>query len=104
MKKLLTLVLALSLALSLLPGALALNYTGCQGNEATFETLEEARLSGPAAVANLETNAGKTFVSHYVLDGYPEGTTFIYRSANLYGGRAAARLNTVLMVFAETHF
>ena len=104
MKKLLTLVLALLLALSLLPGALALNYTGCQGNEATFETLEEARLSGPAAVANLETNAGKTFVSHYVLDGYPEGTTFIYRSANLYGGRAAARLNTVLMVFAETHF
>ena len=104
MKKLLIWVLALTLAMSVLPGALALNYTGCQENEATFETLEEARLNGPAAVQNLETNAGKVFVSHPVLDGYPEGTAFIYRSANLYGGRAAARLNTVLMVFAEQHF
>ena len=104
MKKLLIWALVLALALSALPGAFALNYSGSQENEATVETLEEARLSGPAAVANLETNAGKTFVSHPVLDGYPEGTTFIYRSANLYGGRAAARLNTVLMVFVDKHY
>ncbi len=33
-----------------------------------------------------------------------EGTTWIYRSPNLYGGRAAARLNTDILVFAEQSF
>ena len=61
-------------------GAFALNYSGSQGNPATFETLEETRTSSPAAVAPLETNNGKTFKSHPVLDGYPKGTTYVYRS------------------------
>jgi poly(3-hydroxybutyrate) depolymerase len=82
----------------------ALDYSGRQQNQATFETLAEARVSGPLAVAKLEGNAGKTFVSHPVLDGYPQGTTWIYRSPNLYGGRAAARLNTDILVFAEKAF
>lgn len=86
------------------PGAVALNYSGGQGNKATFETLEEARISGPAAVATLEGNKGRSFKSHPVLDSYPKGTTYIYRSANLYGGRAAARINTDLLVFAEKSF
>ena len=105
-RKQLYLMVTITLMVSLLftSSAFALNYSGSQGNDATFETLEEARLNGPAAVENLESNVGKTYVSHYVLDGYPEGTTFIYRSANLYGGRAAARLNTVMLVFAEQHF
>ena len=30
-----------------LPGAAALNFTGSQGNKATFETLEETRVSSP---------------------------------------------------------
>ncbi len=81
--------------------ARALNYSGSQKNQATFETLEEARTSGPKAVATLEGNGGRQFKSHPVLDGYPAGTTFIYRSANLYGGRAAARLNTDILVFVE---
>jgi pimeloyl-ACP methyl ester carboxylesterase len=82
----------------------SLNYSGSQKNQATFETLEEARKSGPIAVASLEGNKGRTFKSHPVLDGYPEGTTFIYRSPNLYGGRAAARLNADILVFAEKTF
>ena len=86
------------------PSALALNYSGSQGNEATFETLQETRLSGPEAVKDLETNSGKTYVSHPVLDSYAEGTTFVYRSANLFGGRAAARLNTNILVFSDQHF
>ena len=85
-------------------GAFALNYSGSQGNPATFETLEETRMSSPAAVASLETNDGKSFKSHPVLDGYPKGTTYVYRSPNLFGGRAAARLNTDILVFAEKSF
>ena len=83
---------------------LALNYNPVQTGGATFETLEEARLTGPVAVQNLEGNVNKTFVSHPVLDSYPEGTTFVYRSADMYGGRAAARMNTNLLVFSDQHF
>ncbi len=82
----------------------ALNYSGRQNNPATFETLEEARVSGPKAVVTLEGNNGRTFKSHPVLDGYPAGTTYVYRSPNLYGGRAAARLNTDILVFVENTF
>jgi predicted esterase len=96
------LLLAVSLLLS--PAAFSLNYSGRQGNKATFETLEEARVSGPVAVATLEGNKGRHFASHPVLDGYPKGTTYIYRSANLYGGRAAARINTDLLVFTDKSF
>ena len=104
--KKLSLTIVLTLAISLSPpfSAFALNYSGSQGNPATFETLEETRASSPAAVAQLETNNGKAFKSHPVLDGYPKGTTYVYRSANLFGGRAAARLNTDILLFAEKSF
>ena len=55
-------------------------------------------------MAVLEGNSGRKFKSHPVLDGYPAGTTYIYRSPNLYGGRAAARLNTDILVFVEKSF
>jgi hypothetical protein len=84
--------------------AFALNYSGSQGNPVTFETLEETRASSPAAVALLETNNGKAFKSHPILDGYPKGTTYVYRSANLFGGRAAARLNTNILLFSDKTF
>ena len=100
----LTLVLAFMASFSLRYGAFALNYSGSQGNPAAFETLEETRASSPAAVASLETNNGKAFKSHPVLDGYPKGTTYVYRSPNLSGGRAAAWLNTDILVFAEKSF
>jgi poly(3-hydroxybutyrate) depolymerase len=100
---------SISLALALIVSAIsssawALNYSGRQKNEATFETLEEARESGPKAVATLEGNSGRTFKSHPVLDNYPKGTTYIYRSPNLYGGRAAARLNADILLFVEKTF
>ncbi|MEO8593362.1 MAG: prolyl oligopeptidase family serine peptidase [Candidatus Solibacter sp.] len=100
----LTLGLALAASLSLPFGARALNYTGKQNNPATFETLEEVRVSGPTAVGKLEGNNGRTFKSHPVLDSYPKGTTYVYRSPNLYGGRASARLNADILVFAEKTF
>ena len=84
--------------------ALALNYSGRQGNKATFETLEEARVSSPVAAASMEIPGRKmTYKSHPVLDGYPKGNTFIYRSVNLYGGRAA-RSNTNILVFSDKSF
>jgi hypothetical protein len=85
--------------------ASALNYTNTQGNQATFETLQEARVNGPVAIAALNGNpAGRIYKSHPALDGYPQGTTFIYRSANMYGGRAAARMNTDILVFSGKSF
>ncbi len=105
-KQRLFLAIFMALVASCLPSyrVFALNYSGSQGNPVTFETLEETRASSPAAVAPLETNNGKTFKSHPVLDNYPKGITYVYRSANLFGGRAAARLNTNILVFAEISF
>ena len=96
--------LALMASLSAPSGAFALDYSGSQKNQATFETLEEVRASGPVAVAKLDGNTGRTFKSHPVLDSYSKGTTYVYRSPNMYGGRAAARINTNLVVFAEKSF
>ena len=105
-KKMRCLAIIVVLVVSLLPSyrAFALNYSGSQGNPVTFETLEETRASSPAAVAQLETNNGKVFKSHPVLDGYPKATTYVYRSANLFGGRAAARLNTNILLFVDKSF
>jgi len=99
-----TCLLAIAAGLSLATGAWALNYSDSQKNQATFELLEEARVSGPTAVATIGGNTGRTFKSHPALDGYPKGITYIYRSPNMYGGRAAARMNTNLLVFAEKSF
>jgi hypothetical protein len=98
-------LIMLALAAVAIPSVMfSLNYSGSQKNQATFETLEEARKNGPIAVVSLEGNVGRTFKSHPILDGYPEKTTFVYRSPNLYGGRAAARLNANILVFAEKAF
>jgi poly(3-hydroxybutyrate) depolymerase len=97
-----TAILVASVVLA--PRAFALNYSNTQGNQATFETLEEARVNGPIAVATIDGNKGRTYKSHPALDGYPQGTTFIYRSANMYGGRAAARMNTDILVFSDKSF
>jgi predicted peptidase len=88
----------------LAPATSAMNFSGRQGNQATFETLEEARANGPIAIGKLEGNGTRTFRSHPALDNYPKGTTFIYRSPNLFGGRAAARMNTNLVVYVDQHF
>ena len=80
--------------------AYATGFTGELGNEATFETLQEANQNSVNIVSSIVENDTKVFATHPVLDGYPEGTTFVYRSANQYAGRAAARLNTNIFVYA----
>ena len=84
--------------------AYATGFTGELGNEATFETLQEANQNSVNIVSSIVENDTKAFATHPVLDGYPEGTTFVYRSANQYAGRAAARLNTNIFVYAPEHF
>ena len=104
MKKLLALLLSVAMLLSLSGSALALNFSGELGNEATFETLQEAHASSPDVVKGIMENETKEWAGHPVLDAYPEGTTFVYRSANQYAGRAAARLNTNIFVYTESKF
>ena len=98
--------------LSVCSVASALNSTCETGNKATFETLAEAHQNAPAVVQTYEGNSApdpqtkkpRAFGGHPALDKYPAGTTFVYRSANMYGGRAAARMNTNLIVYVEQHF
>ena len=102
LKRLVSLLLAFALLFS--ASALANDYSGSQENEATFETLTEARLNAPEAIAHLEMNEGNVYGPHPVLDDYPCDSTYVYRSANMYGGRAAARLNTNIVVYTEDTF
>ena len=81
-----------------------MNYRNRLGNEAGIETLEEAHQNGPAAVVTLYGNAEKEYTPNPELDAFPEGTAFVYRSANIYGGQASVRNNTSFLVFAEQHF
>jgi|WetSurMetagenome_2_1015567.scaffolds.fasta_scaffold04691_7 hypothetical protein len=116
-------VLAFSLVPCLCGGAWAQRFTGETGNKATFETLEEAHQNSPTVVGAYQVaampgpgargagSAGpgpaprpRTYSGHPALDNYPKGIAFVYRSANMYGGRATARMNTNLIVFAEQHF
>ena len=104
MKKLISLILTAILTVSCISTCFALNYSGEQGNEATFETIQEAHANSPEVVKSIMENGAKVWSGHPALEGYPEGTTYVYRSANLYAGRAAARLNTNLFVYTETKF
>ena len=104
MKKLVCLLLSLLLALSAF-SALALDFPENLGNEATFESLEEAEANAPAFLQAAYDNPDRAYVKNPVLDGYPEGTTWIYRSPKLYGGSTAAcKLNSTVAVFASVHF
>ncbi len=101
MKKTISLLLAVILLLGM-NSAFALNYSGNLGNEATFETMGEARANAPAAMEGIIPNS--KYMTHPVLDGYPEDTTYIYRSANMYGRNGAVRINTNIVVFTEQVF
>jgi hypothetical protein len=64
--------------------------------EASFETIEEARINGPALLAKL---TGRTYAPDPPLDAYPVGTTFVYRSAKMFTSMSAAsRMNTNILV------
>lgn len=104
MKKIISLGASMLLLIGAATQAYATGFTGELGNEATFETLQEANQNSVNIVSSIVENDTKVFATHPVLDGYPEGTTFVYRSANQYAGRAAARLNTNIFVYAPEHF
>ena len=98
MKKLLALVLCLFLLLTSV-NAFALNYQQHFDNEATFETLEEAHANGPAALTALN---GRIYVPDPCLDDYPQGTTWVYRSAKMFNCASAAyRMNTNILVYTD---
>ena len=101
MKKLFCLALCLLLTLSAMP-ALALNYQQHFDNEATFETLEEARVNGPEYLAQA---TGRIYVADPALDTYPQGTTYVYRSAGIYSALSAGtRMNTTILVYTDRSF
>lgn len=104
MKKIISLGASMLLLIGAATQAYAIGFTGELGNEATFETLQEANQNSVNIVTSIVENDTKVFATHPVLDGYPEGTTFVYRSANQYAGRAAARLNTNIFVYTPEHF
>jgi len=100
MKKLFCLVLVLCLMVS--TSALALDYIPHFDNQATFETLEEARAN---EAATLSTATGRIYVTDPALDTYPQGTTYIYRSAQMYTSLSAAnRMNTNMLVYTDKAF
>ena len=96
------LVLVLVLSFSLSSAGFALNYSGNLGNESTFETMDEVRVN--ASIAMQAYNTKVNYVPHPVLDNYPGETTYIYRSANMYGRNGAVRINTNILVFADHTF
>ena len=103
MKRLLCLAMGLVMSVSLFSSAYALNYTAHMTNEATFETMEEARENGPAA---LNAFTGRdSYVGDPCMEGYPEGTTYVYRSANMYTCLSAApRMSTTILVYTDKTF
>ena len=102
MKKLFGILLSLTMLLGMATGVHALNYYQCDENPSTFETFEEACENGPAFLA--ETFGGQ-YCNDPALEGYPEGTTYIYRSANRWSSSSAGyRKNTVISVYTDVHF
>ena len=105
MKKKFCLSLSLLLAATSSFGAMALDFPENTGNGETFESLAEAEANAPAFLQEVYGNPEREYVKNPVLDGYPEGTTWIYRSPGLYGGSTAAcKLNSTVVVFAPEHF
>lgn len=99
MKKLISILMILCLFGT--SSALALNYSGTVKGEATFETMEEAQVNGPAFLSGYY---GKEYIPAPCMVGYPQETTFVYRSADRYGVTAAVRENSAFIIFAEQVF
>ena len=98
MKKILALLLAACLLLSLTP-ALAIQF---DVNESTFESFEEVLENG---CANMAAIRGGNWGINDPLIEYPLGTTWIYRSANRWSNATAGyRKNTVIGVYTAQKF
>ena len=113
MKRSMSLFLALLLTVCLSSGALALDYKVTLGNESTFETMTEVQQNEAAAMQPFfATYVGKvlspgrdgTYVPHPVMADYPGDTTYVYRSADMYGINAAVRINTNFVVYVDQNF
>ena len=102
MKKLVCLLLCLLMtvpALAELPDS----YRQHMPNEATFETIEEVHVN--ALTFMQETYPAKSFAPDRALDAYPQGTTFVYRSAGMFDADTAAdRMNTNILVYVDEQF
>lgn len=96
----LALVMTLS---SMTPAAsvYALDYTGTLGNDATFETMGEVQQNESSVMEKLN---GTKYMAHPVMAAYPADTTFVYRSADMYGHDGAVRMNTNLVVYTDQSF
>ena len=101
MKRILGLLVILCM-LCVLSSALALNYQPHLPNEATFETMEEAHANGPAFLSEA---TGRNYVPDPAMDTYPVGTTWVYRSPEMYTCLSAAlRMNTNFLVYTDEAF
>lgn len=101
MKKLLCILLTMCL-MATVSTAFAWSYTQHLANEATFETLEEAHANGSAY---LSEETGRVYVPDPALDTYPQGTTHVYRSPNMYTPLSAApRMNTNILIYTDAAF
>ena len=85
------------------------DFKGTLGNEATFETLEEARENAPDIIAATPGsvamgNTGVPHAAHPALADFPANTAFVYRSPDMYGGFAAARMNSTFVVYVAQAF
>ena len=99
-RKLLALALVLSILLCSSALAFEYSYAYYYANEATFETLEEARVNGPAWLS--EQIPARIYLPDPAMDTYPEGTTYVYRSAEMLNGNTAAcRKNTNILVYTD---
>ncbi len=90
------------------PGAIAPGGPGrggvASGAPAGAAALPGRGAAGTGGATGAVAPRPRAYAGHPALDKYPEGTTFVYRSANMYGGRAAARMNTNLIVYVEQRF
>ena len=81
-----------------------MNYYNHLDNESSVDWLEDAHQKAPQEVQQFFGNQEKTFKGNPLLDEYPAQTAIVYRTANFYGGQAAVRNNTSILVFAEEDF
>ena len=103
MKRIVGLMLALCLLMSCASALALKDYSGTLGNEATFETLEEARASAPEIVAGYPNEAANQ-VAHPALNDFPAGTAYVYRSPDIYAGFCSPRMNSTYLVYTPEKF
>ncbi len=103
--KFILMVLSLVMMLSLFTNSVfALNYQQLQIGESSFETFEEVRANEADYLKGM-INPDTNYIPDPALDTYPEGTTWVYRSAKMYSSTSAgSRMNTNILVYTDAEF